>query len=541
MSQKEESEDENSILLFLINSLTDDRGQTQFCLNLIANLFEKRISPFTAEFPEVKIKRQNIDHYLKGICNLTKRYGIHTIEIHSPSKFHGRYLLQTDDVDIEFSKVFTEYIKNKQHQNSHRENSIFTNELFQIIYRYLSILEKPESKGSSPIQTSKHTTVRHEIAIFSEYLNTIRKNLTSNEVSQNVKHDLQKIVAWIIIDYFTHNVDLFSQARKNFGLQNSTDETVLAEHSDYVWDPEWSHPLFLNIPTYISSQAISTISINKDYFKVYPLTAVTTPLNYNSFLPDRIGNNSLNSTLIQQKNLNGNRNLTQQDIETPSHFTNEEVVTTVTTTQQSILPVQPNLTTPRPKNPLLPQITLQTTVKPSVVPKYSRMDHQTLRRMTKPTQKQRTVTRKNFAEHNYNYVNRPQTSKLPRTNTQNHLFSQRQNFQNPTTHSVNFHDYPRISQDQSENYQFFQQNKNNKQHNQNKHKTLYYTPNYLSSDDEDFYDQNQRLHSYHVHQPDIFEPYTQEQHTRQPRPNHASQNNNFYSQIPVNTDYYQPT
>ena len=28
---------------------------------------------------------------------------------------------------------------------------------------------------------------------------------------------------------------------------------------------------------------------------------------------------------------------------------------------------------------------------------------------------------------------------------------------------------------------------------------------------------------------------------RQPRPNHASQNNNFYSQNPANTDYYQPT
>ena len=28
---------------------------------------------------------------------------------------------------------------------------------------------------------------------------------------------------------------------------------------------------------------------------------------------------------------------------------------------------------------------------------------------------------------------------------------------------------------------------------------------------------------------------------RQPSPNHASQNNNFYSQNPANTDYYQPT
>ena len=36
-----------------------------------------------------------------------------------------------------------------------------------------------------------------------------------------------------------------SQARKNFRFQNSTDETVLAEQSNYAWDSEWSHPLFL--------------------------------------------------------------------------------------------------------------------------------------------------------------------------------------------------------------------------------------------------------------------------------------------------------
>ena len=95
-----------------------------------------------------------------------------------------------------------------------------------------------------------------------------------------------------------------------------------------------------------------------------------------------MGNNSLNSTLIQQENLNGTRILTQQDIQTPSHFTNEEVVTTVTTTQQSISPIHPNLTTPRPKQPTLPHVTLQSTVKPSVVPNYSHMDHQTLEPMT---------------------------------------------------------------------------------------------------------------------------------------------------------------
>ena len=88
--------------------------------------------------------------------------------------------------------------------------------------------------------------------------------------------------------------------------------------------------------------------------------------------------------------------------------------------------------------------------------------------MTKPIQKQKTFTKNNFAEHNYDYVNRPQSSELFRSNTQNILFSQRQNFQQATTTSVNFHDYPRTSQDQSENYPFFQQNKNKKQ-NQNKY------------------------------------------------------------------------
>ena len=200
MSQNEESEDEKSILPFLISSLTDDRGQKHFFQNLIANLFEKGTSPCTAEFPEVKIKRQIIDHHLKGICKLTQQKGIYTIETHSPSKFHGRYLLQTDDVDKEFSKVLTEYIKKIQHQNSQRANLIFTSDVFQIIHSYLSLLKKPESQGTSPGQTSKHTTVRHEIEIFSEYLNTICENLTSNEVSQ-------KIVAWFIIDYVTHNID----------------------------------------------------------------------------------------------------------------------------------------------------------------------------------------------------------------------------------------------------------------------------------------------------------------------------------------------
>ena len=126
----------------------------------------------------------------------------------------------------------------------------------------------------------------------------------------------------------------------------------------------------MNIPIEISSQAVNTISIHKDYVKVTPVTIDATPLNYNSFSPDRRNNNTLNSTIMQQENLNGIRNLTQQDIQTPSLFINEEIVETiVTNSQQNISPIHPNLTTPRSKNPIIPQVTLQSTVKPSVVPK----------------------------------------------------------------------------------------------------------------------------------------------------------------------------
>ena len=84
--------------------------------------------------------------------------------------------------------------------------------------------------------------------------------------------------------------------------------------------------------------------MHKDYIKIYPLTTDVTPLNNNSFLPDRTRNNTLNSTVIQQENLNGTRNLTQQDIQASPHLTNEEVVTTeVTTAQQIISPIHPIL------------------------------------------------------------------------------------------------------------------------------------------------------------------------------------------------------
>ena len=223
---------------------------------------------------------------MKDICNLTQQYGIYTIEISPPNTDHRKYVIQTDDIELEFSKVFLEYIKSIQYHNSQRANSIFTNEVIAIIYTYVSILEKTEFQSISPTETSKHTKVRNEIALFSTFLHIIKENFTRDDVSQHTKHDLQKILAWFIIDYFTHNSDLISQARKNFRPQNTNDDTALSEQSDYVWDHEWSHPTFINIPQAISSQAISTISYHRDYVKVIPLTIDATPLNYNTFLPD---------------------------------------------------------------------------------------------------------------------------------------------------------------------------------------------------------------------------------------------------------------
>ena len=132
-------------------------------------------------------------------------------------------------------------------------------------------------------------------------MNAIREDLVSKDITQHVKHDLQKFLAWFKIDYFSHKIDLIAQARKNFRPQNTDDEIVLAEQSDYVWDPEWFHESFFYIPTDISRQTISTTSIHKNYVRVYPLTIDATLLNYNSIFPERTGNNSLNSTFINHE------------------------------------------------------------------------------------------------------------------------------------------------------------------------------------------------------------------------------------------------
>ena len=108
--QSDESPDEEAVFPFLIDSL-DDRGQTRFCKKLLVNLFEPGISPCKAEFPDVKIKRQIVEHSLKDICNLTLQYGIYTIELSTPNTAHRKYVIQTDEIELEFLKVFIYYIK----------------------------------------------------------------------------------------------------------------------------------------------------------------------------------------------------------------------------------------------------------------------------------------------------------------------------------------------------------------------------------------------------------------------------------------------
>ena len=100
-----------------------------------------------SRIPDVKIKRQIIEHFLKDICNLPQQYGIYTIEFSTTQTAHNKYVTQTDDIDIKFSRVFIEYIKSIQYHNSQRANSIFTNEVFAIIYSYISILEKQKFKA----------------------------------------------------------------------------------------------------------------------------------------------------------------------------------------------------------------------------------------------------------------------------------------------------------------------------------------------------------------------------------------------------------
>ena len=87
-------------------------------------------------------------------------------------------------------------------------------------------------------------------------------------------------------------------SKTKFPITNSNDETVLADETVYVCDPEWVYKLTFDIPHNISSAAITTVSKRKDYPEVTLLTTYTTPMNYYTIFNERTSYNSLNSTFI---------------------------------------------------------------------------------------------------------------------------------------------------------------------------------------------------------------------------------------------------
>ena len=83
------------------------------------------------------------------------------------------------------------------------------------------------------------------------------------------------------------------------------------------------------------------------------------------------------------------------------------------TTQQSISPFILHLQLQKNKNTAFPQTSIQSTVKTSVIPKYTQMDYQTFKPVTtsRQTNKQKTSNRNNFSDHNYNFFAKSNATK----------------------------------------------------------------------------------------------------------------------------------
>ena len=107
--------EDNSILPFFLKPQNDSApGQVQFCYNLTVNLYEKGNSPCNHEFSEVRKKRQILDHSIKDICSITSYNGIFTIEIVSPKPNLIAHRIQTDDIDIDYIKIYNNKIQKEQ-------------------------------------------------------------------------------------------------------------------------------------------------------------------------------------------------------------------------------------------------------------------------------------------------------------------------------------------------------------------------------------------------------------------------------------------
>ena len=107
-----ENFDDDSIRFFVIHPQSDRAlGQMHCCHNSIASFFEKRNSPFKQEIPEIKTKKQTLDHYIKSICIITSYYGIFTIKKVPPQPNQTTHQIQTDDIDTKFQKTSQNLLK----------------------------------------------------------------------------------------------------------------------------------------------------------------------------------------------------------------------------------------------------------------------------------------------------------------------------------------------------------------------------------------------------------------------------------------------
>ena len=136
------------------------------------------------------------------------------------------------------------------------------------------------------------------------------------------------------------------------------------------------------------------------------------------------------------------------------------------TTQQNIYSIHPTIKTSQNKNTIFSQTFIQSTIKPSVVPKYSQMDYQTFRPITKITaNEQPKNTQKNtISDHNYNLFAYKKIAKTPYKSNQSQ--SQAQNYnqqiQQQVPHSAFFNNQQRDTLNHSKNIPFLNITINNK-------------------------------------------------------------------------------
>ena len=219
------------------------------------------------------------------------------------------------------------------------------------------------------------------------------------------------------------------------------------------------------------------------------------------------------------------------------------------TTQQIVSPIHPTLTNSKIKNAAFPQTTIQSTVKPSVIPKYSQIDYQTFEPVTttRQTKNESTFDRNIFSDHNSNFFANSKTTKSPYINSQSQSQTQKYNRNVPqqASHTVFFNNQPQATLHRSAVYPFSSKTKTKKHHIRNQ---------LHCSEDEKYYNQNQQRFNTNqqnnnwnidqpdtIYQPDLFEPNTPNEQTPQTRHNPTSYNNNFQPQNSGNIQSYQPT